>query len=252
MHRFGTYFWIFYKFNGNILPVVLEYWGRHCQSLSASNTGNSNNQCHWWQEAAHEAASAHQTVQWSMREPLQQMKGVIYFEPQSTGSGSGNGIRITLCLEVEPPVLINHDNTNDYSLLIIKMTLSFDVLQESKFITTWSIADALQLDHKVGVCTCDHVLSRWQELHENERKPCELLVLFSSCGILAAGSRTDNWPWPRQTLPEPHDFTMTSFTSTTLHSPNDGSHLQLNRATSSLKDHIIIKSSLGRRASLAG
>jgi len=75
----------------------------------------------------------------------------------------------------------------------------------------------------------------WQESHGIEHKPCELLVLFSSCGILATGSRTDNWPWPRQTLPEPHDFTMTSFTSTMFHSPNDGSHLQLNRATSSLK-----------------
>jgi len=86
-------------------------------------------------------------------------------------------------------------------------------------------------------------LNSWQESHENEHKLCELLVLFSSCGILSARSRTDNWPWPRQTLPEPHDFTMTSFTSTTFTSSNDGSHLQRNRATSSLKDHIIIKSS---------
>jgi len=83
----------------------------------------------------------------------------------------------------------------------------------------------------------------WQESHEIKHKPCELLVLFSSCGTLSTGSRMDDQPLPRQTIPEPHKFTMTSFTSTTFHSPNDGSHLQQNQATSSLKDHIIIKSS---------
>jgi len=108
---------------------------------------------------------------------------------------------------------------------------------------TRHIGAALLLSLPVDCCFSKFLNYFWQESHKNERKPCELLVLFSSCGILSAGSRTDNRPWPRQTLPEPHDFTMTSFTSTTLHSPNDGSHLQLNRATSSLKDHIIIKSS---------
>jgi len=51
-----------------------------------------------------------------------------------------------------------------------------------------------------------HTTSRavWQESHENEHKPCELLVLFSSCGTLSAGSRTDNRSLPRQTIPEPH------------------------------------------------
>jgi len=88
-----------------------------------------------------------------------------------------------------------------------------------------------------------NIQAQWQESHRIEHKPRELLVLFLSCGILSAGSRTDNRPWPRQTLPGPHNFTMTSFTSMTFHSPNDGSHLQLNWATSSLKDHIIIKSS---------
>jgi len=34
--------------------------------------------------------------------------------------------------------------------------------------------------------------------------------LFSSCGILSTGSRMDDWPLPRQTFFEPHNFTMTS------------------------------------------
>jgi hypothetical protein len=91
---------------------------------------------------------------------------------------------------------------------------------------TRHIGAALLLSLPVDCCFSKFLNYFWQESHKNERKPCELLVLFSSCGILSAGSRTDNRPWPRQTLPEPHDFTMTSFTSTTLPSPNDGSHLQ--------------------------
>jgi len=54
-------------------------------------------------------------------------------------------------------------------------------------------------------------ITLWQESHENMHKPCELLVLFSSCGILSVGPRTNDRPLPRQTIPEPHKFTMTSF-----------------------------------------
>jgi len=41
----------------------------------------------------------------------------------------------------------------------------------------------------------------WQESQKNGRLLCELLVLFSSCGTLSTGSRTDDWPLPRQTIP---------------------------------------------------
>jgi len=73
----------------------------------------------------------------------------------------------------------------------------------------------------------------WQESHENEHKPCELLVLFSSCGILSAGSRMDNRPLPRQTLPEPHKFIMTSFTKC------DVSFTQWRLTSSTKPSHII-------------
>jgi len=64
---------------------------------------------------------------------------------------------------------------------------------------------------QVNIAEASCHLYAWQESHENGHKSCELLVLFSSCGILSVGSRTDDRPLPRQTFPEPHKSTMTSF-----------------------------------------
>jgi len=156
----------------------------------------------------------------------------------SVQTGASTHIQTLLLISL-PMTLVPPQNpflgTNSYILTICP---------SCHFSTTWGYTMPLCTPITICMTPPQSVFGTpWQESHENEHKPCELLVLFSSCGILSVGSRMDNRPWPRQTLPEPHDFTMTSFTSMTLHSPNDGSHLQLNRATSSLKDHIIIKSS---------
>jgi len=85
-------------------------------------------------------------------------------------------------------------------------------------------------------------LWQWQESHRNAQSLCESLVLFSSCGTLSTGPRTDHEPLPNQTTFSPHNRSMTLFTKFILIAHQWQLTPSTNRATSPLQDHIIIKS----------
>jgi len=80
----------------------------------------------------------------------------------------------------------DHDNTEQRNI-IINTTLLFDVLQESKFNTTFwaslSIADALRLDYKVRTCTRVYTCWSWNAnafvfIYEKSRPAALFVTLF--------------------------------------------------------------------------
>jgi len=96
----------------------------------------------------------------------------------------------------------------DITIIESFLTIGWFGKQHTESSSCYGGTTQIGLSYQSHCCHC----KPWQESHKNERSLCELLVLFSSCGTLLMGSRTDNLPLPRQTIFSPHNCTMTSFT----------------------------------------